>query len=615
MLISPLTVVLLAAVVGTNVAVLVWLHRDRPGAGPLAAFIIGATIWAVAHGLELVVPGVVQMEQLLQVQLTLSVIVPIAWLVTVLEYTGHPRWLTRKRITLLLVEPAVFVTLVWSNGAHRLIWRTTTVATAPETSMLVPTWGVAHWGNLAYMLVLILAGGVLLIRTLLRTEDRFQGQILALLTAITAPMVGYAINAFDLGPAPFDPTSIGYIVSGVVLSAAMLRGQLLDVAPVTRDLGREAVFSEMEDAAIIVDRDCRIVDINAAATVFFSKTPTELSGLQLASELPKVAETIPEAGQRAQTESRLERNGAVRYYDVWITPLFRSYGVASGHLVSLRDVTARRQREQRISVLNRLLRHNIRNEMNVVRGNANLLSDSVDPDDRDRIDHIVRTVDDIVARSNKIGRVSESLESEHTRPVRLQPVLETVVAEARECYSDADIRLDCPEVCWVSGSSALTLAFEELLDNAVEHGSTSDGSAAHNGASEQCVTGNQSAAHAVEHGRSSEGKAVSRDGGHAGASVCVEITATVRDDSVVVRVSDDGPGIDDNERAVITAGEETPLQHGSGVGLWLVKWVVRNVGGTLSFLDDPGTTVEIELPAATQPATADDSPGDQPPAA
>ncbi|MBX0287544.1 PAS domain-containing protein [Halomicroarcula sp. F28] len=573
---TPLAVVLLAAVVGMGVAGLVWLHRDRPGAGPLAAFVISASLWAVAHGLELAAPGVVLMERLVQMQLTLSVVVPVAWLVTVLEYTGHPDWLTRKRVALLLIEPAVFVTLVWSNGTHRLVFQSVTVATTAETSTLVPVWGLARWGHLAYMLVLILAGGVLLIRTMLRTTDRFQGQVLALLVAITVPTVGHSIHAFDLVHASFDPTSLGYVVSGVVLSGALLRGQLLDVAPVTRDLGREAVFAEMDDAVVIVDGSGRIVDVNAAATVFFSAGPAELSGRELASELPDLAATVPDAGKRAQTETRLERDGAVRYYDVRITPLYRSYGVVSGHLISLRDVTNRRQREQRIDVLNRLLRHNIRNEMNVVRGNADLLTDSVDPAERDRIDRIVRTVDSIVDRSNKIGRVSEALESERARPVRLPELLETVVADARERYPGADIGLSCPEACWVDGSPALTLAFEELLDNAVEHSSTNPAS--------------QARQDAVQ---------------HVAPAVSVDIDVTVGDDNVVVRVSDDGPGIADHERAVILAGEETPLQHGSGVGLWLVKWVVRNVGGTLSFVDGPGTTVEIELPAAARPPTAD----------
>jgi len=565
---EPLAVVMLAAVAGMGVAGLVWLHRDRPGAGPLAAFVIAASLWAVAHGLELAVSDVGLMERLVQIQLTLSVVVPVAWLVTVLEYTGHPNWLTRRRVALFLVEPAVFVTLVWSNGAHRLVWRAADVAVTGATSTLVPVWGLARWGHLAYMLVLILAGGVLLLRTMVRTSEWFQGQVLALLVAITLPTVGHSVHAFDLVPAPFDPTSLGYIVSGLVLAGALLRGQLLDVAPVTRELGQAAVFEEMDDAVIIVDGGGRIVDVNAAATTFFDAAPADLSGRDLASELPALAAHVPDAGERAQTESRLERAGAVRYYDVRITPLYRSYGVVSGHLVSLRDVTRRRQREQRIDVLNRLLRHNIRNEMNVVRGNADLLADSVDPDQLGRTERIIDTVDSIVDRSNKIGRVSEALEDEQPRPVQLRQLLDTVVDERRRRYPEATISLSCPSPCWVEGGPSLTLAFEELVDNAVEH---------------------------------SQGPTT------------VDIDVTVTDTGVVVSVSDDGPGIADHERAVILAGEETPLQHGSGVGLWLVKWVVRNLGGTLTFADSDGTCVEIELPATAPPSDrAPDAASDDP---
>ena len=555
MLPSPLSVVFLAAVVGMGVAVLVWLHRDSPGAGPLAAFVIASSLWAVAHGLELAVPDLETMVRLLQVQLTLSVIVPIAWVVTVIEYTGHPTWLTRRRVALLLVEPAVFVTLVWSNEAHELVWSGIETAIIGQVSTLIPVWGVARWGNLAYILLLVLAGGALLVRMTFRTNDLFRAQGVALLIAITVPTVADSLYLLGVLPGRFNPTSVGYVISGIVLSTALLRGQLLDVAPVTRELGREAIFAEMDDPVVIVDGTGRIVDVNAAAVTLFPGTGTAVSGTRLDDELPALAETLPEVGKRIQTETRLEHDGMVRYYDVRVTPLYRAYGVVSGHLVTLRDVTTRRQREQRIDVLNRLLRHNIRNEMNVVSGNADLLADSVPEDEHDRIDRITRTVDGIVDRSNKIGRVSEALESEQPRPVELRPLVEPVAEERR---SAADITLSCPEGCWVEGAPSLTLAFEELLDNAIEHG---------------------------------------------GEHPTVEIDAVVRENAVVVRIHDDGPGIAPHERAVILAGEETPLKHGSGVGLWLVKWVVRNVGGTLSFVeDDGGTTIEIELPVADPPA-------------
>ena len=556
MLPSPLSVVLLAAVIGMGVAVLVWLHRDRPGAGPLAVFVVAASFWSVTHGLELAVADVGLMARLFQVQLTLSVIIPVAWLVTVLEYTGHPHWLTRRRVALLLAEPLVFVTLVWSNSAHQLVWREAKPAVLGQTSTLVPIWGLAQWGHLAYMLVLVLAGGVLLVRMMLTTNSLFRGQVLALLVAITVPMVGHSMQVFDLFPTQFEPTSVGYVISGIVLSIALLRGQLLDVAPVTRNLGREAVFAEMDDAVIIVDESARIVDINATAEAFFPSDNGTIAGQSLETALPEIADSVPDVGKRAQTETRLEQRGAVRYYDVRITPLFRSYGVVSGHLISLRDVTARRQREQRIDVLNRLLRHNIRNEMNVVRGNADLLTDSVEASEQGRLDRIIRTVDDIVDRSNKIGRVSEALETRCQDPICLEPLLERVCTEARDRHPDAAITLSCPEDCWVEGGPSLSLAFEELVENAVEH---------------------------------SEGDPT------------IEISVTAYDTGTVVHLSDDGPGIAPHEREVILSGEETPLPHGSGVGLWLVKWVVRNVGGTLSFRYGPGTTIDIELPVADPP--------------
>jgi len=568
MVLSALTVVLLSGVVGMGVAVLVWLHRDRPGAGPLAVFVVAASLWAVVYGVELAVPGLANMERLVQLQLTLSVIIPIAWLVTVIEYTGHPHWLTRFRTVLLLVEPAVFATLVWSNQAHGLIWSGIGTQYVSASSVtLVPVYEVAYWGHLSYILLLILAGSVLLLGMLFRSNQVFRGQGIALLLAITVPTVIHKLFVFGVLPTAFDPTSLGYVTSGVVLSVAILRGQLLDVAPVTRELGREAIFTEMDDQVIIVDDEGRIVDINEAAAALFDGAQGSLLGRSLERELPQLAEAVPGPGERTQTETTLEHDGGVRYYDVRVTPLYRAYGVVSGHLISLRDITDRRQREQRLDVLNRLLRHDIRNEMNVVKGNADLLQDTADTDERERLDRIIRTVDDIVARSNKIGRVTEALETEQQSPTPLQKLFDTVISEARERNPDATITLSSDADIWIQGGPSVLIALEELVENAVEH---------------QTAT-----ADPVE----------------------VEITATRTDGTPGVRVAvhDNGPGIADHEREVIRSGTETPLKHGSGVGLWLVNWIVRNLGGRMSFpeTDRPGTTVELQLPAA-EPAPTDE---------
>ncbi|WP_237560372.1 sensor histidine kinase [Halolamina rubra] len=81
-----------------------------------------------------------------------------------------------------------------------------------------------------------------------------------------------------------------------------------------------------------------------------------------------------------------------------------------------------------------------------------------------------------------------------------------------------------------------------------------------------------------------------------------QVTVSARDDGewIEIAVIDDGPGIDEMEQRTVTAGDETALEHGSGLGLWLVNWIVTRYGGSFQIAprdDDAGTTATVRLPA------------------
>jgi len=73
------------------------------------------------------------------------------------------------------------------------------------------------------------------------------------------------------------------------------------------------------------------------------------------------------------------------------------------------------------------------------------------------------------------------------------------------------------------------------------------------------------------------------------------------DERVRIRVADDGPPIPGMEVATLI-GERSikPLYHGTGLGPWMVNWIVRRSDGTLAFdPNDPrGNVVAVDVPAA-----------------
>jgi len=86
-------------------------------------------------------------------------------------------------------------------------------------------------------------------------------------------------------------------------------------------------------------------------------------------------------------------------------------------------------------------------------------------------------------------------------------------------------------------------------------------------------------------------------------TVVVEMVTDSADRTVTIRVSHDGEGLEEVELSSLNAGVEDDLHHTQGLGLWFVRWMAINSGGTFNIsASEPGTTVELTLPLAQPPA-------------
>ncbi len=335
-----------------------------------------------------------------------------------------------------------------------------------------------------------------------------------------------------------------------------------------RDLERyERAINGATDLIAAVDREGRLLFANPQYREYHGLGSGDVTDLTLADVVPDDGyETVERQVARAlrgdTVEYRTTRTHPTRgrrTFDVRYYPLESPEGEDPGGVVGvLRDVTDSEHRARQLRVVDRVLQHNLRNALTVVRGRAEqITAGDADPADAE---YIVSRADDLLETSEKAHHITEILgDAPETEPIDAGRVARHAVDTATEEFPTATVEASAPDdgVATASATTWLSRAVDELVRNAILH---SD-----------------------------------RD------RPAVEVSVEADADAVRVRVADDGPGLTGMNRDVLVDGTAVDaLYHGSGLGLWLVYWVVQQSGGSASVADaDPrGTVVTLTLPRA-----------------
>lgn len=84
---------------------------------------------------------------------------------------------------------------------------------------------------------------------------------------------------------------------------------------------------------------------------------------------------------------------------------------------------------------------------------------------------------------------------------------------------------------------------------------------------------------------------------HGGDTPTVTVSVEAVPNAIEIQIADTGPGLASHEADVLETGTETPLTHGSGLGLWLAHWIVTSHDGSIdATVTDEGTTMTISIP-------------------
>ena len=520
-------------------------HWDKPGARWFVATIATITLWSVTYGIALLVS-----TPALRVGLEAVTWVCLLWLgyffvAFALGYTGRQTTLESPVFRGLALVPAAVSILALTNSTHGLLWDGVEVLGTGSVTVVQYTTLPLGYLSVFVAMLFVTFGTMLVFETVLSYGPLYRREAIAVGLSPVPPGLAVLVWALGIGPAA-NLTTVAFLPHIALDLYAFVRSDMFEFHPATRRAGERAAIDDIATPVAIVDVAGRIVNLNPAAEAMLGVEKRTALTDRLDDRLVG-DQFVPGTDDDRFTVE----NGGRREYKLQQTELAGGGGGRLGYTVVFQDITDEIRRERRLEVLNRFLRHNVRNESVVIQARAELLADSLDGELADHAATIERAVDRLVESGDKARTLSEaSADEADLEPVELGTLVAGVV-ETLEADYDGEVTVDiAADLPVESHPVLLEVVVRNLVENALHH---------------------------VPDAR-------------------VTVSGAVEGDGVSLSVADNGPGIPEHELAVLERGQETALDHGSGMGLWLVRWATTTLSAELDFHTDGGTTVTVRLP-------------------
>lgn len=547
-----------------------WPYRDNPGARFFIATIGCEALWALSYGGALLVfdPS---LRVIFEVPIWIGInFIGVFFLAFALAYTGRGHLVRSKLMGTIGGVQVLHTIVIITNPLHHIAWSNYHIDPIFGAATVSYTHQPWLFVNFVGIYLMVAAGSFLLVDTFFSYGSLYRAQTVAIALSPVLPGLAFVLWLFEVGVSPpLNLTPLTFPVHLGLDMYAFFRRNMFELTPAARRAADRAAIDDLGSAVVILDNEQRIINNNDEAQRLLAAANQDLVGSRLTAVIDGIDLSATE-----QTVT-ITRKGERRKYAVSTSALNDPVGNEIGHTLVFQDITEEKQREQRLAVLNRVLRHNLRNDLNVVLGQVEIATGLARSDElRQLLETAENKTEEVIELGEKARMIEQLLDttSSVTKPVAIHEMLERIRGDLLTTWPDARIEIHVPDsLRFRTDPALLEPVFENLIENAIEH----------NDAEEPLV----------------------------------EVTAVEPNTpgpSATIEIRDNGPGIPEYERTAIETGEETDLDHGSGIGLWVVKWGVEALGGDIQFTtDDMGTTVRLRLP--TRMDTRDQLAGDADP--
>jgi signal transduction histidine kinase len=211
-------------------------------------------------------------------------------------------------------------------------------------------------------------------------------------------------------------------------------------------------------------------------------------------------------------------------------------------------------RKEMIEMYDRLLRHDLGNDLQIIAGFADAVAAEVDGETKEYIDKIQRAAESSADLIERVGDLVSTLEEqEEPEPRDLRPILEEVVEEVEGNFETLTVDFDPAEFEYrVYSGELLDSVFTNLISNAAVH---------------------------------NEG------------DIYMDIYAEeTGDNGILIGFADDGKGVPEDVREeIFEMGAKGPESSGTGFGLGFVRALTESYGGGVTVSDSEYEGAEFRV--------------------
>jgi PAS domain S-box-containing protein len=338
---APVVVMTVAAIIALVAAGTSWRRRDSSGGWYFTLLMASTICWAISEAGEfsaLSPADKITWSKFSYIGITT---LPVLWFFFAAMYTQHTRWISRGRILLYCLIPALVFILVMTNEWHGLVWPSIRPVSDLSGAWLVYQHGPAFWLHFSYSYVLLLIGAFWLLQLAFRSHQLYRRQVMVLVAGALFPFVGNILYVADLNPWPaLDMTPLTFALTGVLYTWGLFSFHVLDLTPVART----ALIERMSDGILVLNNENILVDINPAACRMIRQNAADVVGRPV-SEFMQTWQNILNKYihvQETQVEIALPQD---QWMELRISPIYDPKKRMSGRLIVLQDISIRKRVE------------------------------------------------------------------------------------------------------------------------------------------------------------------------------------------------------------------------------------------------------------------------------